>query len=304
MSEILNVTDAEYYADPGKDPTLSASIAKLLIECPSRAWLHHPRLGGVPTKSTAAMNSGTLIDEILTTDGQRIRVIESATDAKGNVVHFPRNKKLANTREQILRIEEAGHIACLSHELESAKDVARAVIAKARKMRCPIDGGRNQLALSWTETADDGTPVECRCKMDVFHRPTGVIQDIKRLANVSAGGCRRAFRQFSYDLQGAAYVSAVESCFPDLQGRARFQLICTEESEPYPLTPVDLRGSMLELGRMKWRRAVNLWARLMREKPNGDWPDYVDKPITIEPSSWELEEETFKAEEMKYDQAI
>lgn len=284
-ARVLTCSDKEYFADPCAVPSLSASIAKELILCPSKAWLHHPRLGGQPRKPTASMLDGSILDEFLTNGSARLEVIELARPAKGPAI-VPTNYKLDDTQRQRDAILAAGKVPCLVRELEEAEERAAAITDKAAAQGSPLDGER-QVAIEWTELADDGTPVLCRCRMDFF-RTSGLVQDLKLLHDVSPEGCRRAFRAFGYDLQGAAYLSAVRALMPALVGRERFQLVCAEPEPPYPVTIVDLDGGRLDLGRMKWRRAVNTWATCMR---TDTWPDYATAPISLEPSQWELENE-------------
>lgn len=284
-ARILTCSDAEYFADPCEVPSLSASIAKELIVCPSKAWLRHPRLGGKRRKPTSAMLDGSILDELLTNGSARLRVIESAQPSKGPAI-VPENYKLDDTQRQRDAILASGLVPCLPREIVEAEARAEAILRKAAAQGCALDG-RRQVALAWVELADDGTEVQCRCRMDFLH-DSGLIQDLKLSHDVSPDGCRRMFRAFGYDLQGAAYLSAVNALWPHLVGRSRFQLICAESEEPYPVTVVDLDGGRLELGQMKWRRAVNTWAQCMR---TNTWPDYTTGPISIEPSPWELESE-------------
>jgi hypothetical protein len=249
-------------------------------------------MGGAQNKQTKAMAAGSLIDELLTTDGTRVRVIVRSHDAKGTVVDDPTDRRLKQTQEQFETIQAEGQIPCLRHEYESARNVANAIRDKAAARGFPIHTGEFQVAIRWIETADDGTEVPCKCKMDVFH-PHGLVQDIKRLADCSREGVRRAVRQFGYDIQSAAYLSAVRATFAELEGRERFQLVCAEDEAPFPLSIVEMSGPMLELGNRKWRHAVNLWARLTNERPAGNWPDYSDAPMRIEPTTWELSEAEF-----------
>ena len=65
-ASILNVSESEYRADPLSVPSLSASIAKVLImESPAHAYDIHPKLGNRARKPSAAMDEGTLIHTLL-----------------------------------------------------------------------------------------------------------------------------------------------------------------------------------------------------------------------------------------------
>ena len=54
-ARLVRMPARDYHADPGETPTLSASIAKRIVnESPLHAWLKHPRLGGLPDEPTTA----------------------------------------------------------------------------------------------------------------------------------------------------------------------------------------------------------------------------------------------------------
>jgi hypothetical protein len=299
-ARILTCSDSEYYADPCDVPSLSPSIAKLLLHCPSKAWLAHPKLGGQGTDRTKAMKAGSVIDELLTTNGDRVQVVANVHTAKGDLVEYPANWNLKSAQERRDQLESEGFLPVLRHEYENAKATVAAIIAKAEAMRCPINRGVYQLAMAWTETADDGTEVQCRCKLDYCEPERGVIRDLKRLASAHPESCVRAMSAFGYDIQGAAYRRAFVANHPRLVGRESFQLICVEDKPPYPVTPVDLTGGFLALGESKWQRAVNLWARCLRDNV---WPDYVTGPVRPEPKPWMIEDEFSKGDN-EYDEAI
>ncbi len=58
----LSVPSAVYFADPAAQPSLTQSIAKILIEkSPLHAWHEHPRLGGKPDEPDDTYSSARAI---------------------------------------------------------------------------------------------------------------------------------------------------------------------------------------------------------------------------------------------------
>ena len=51
------------------------------------------------------------------------------------------------------------------------------------------------------------------------------------------------------------------------------------------ITPVELAGDYRALGLSRWRRAVNLWARCLREDR---WPGYTEGITTIAAPEWAM----------------
>jgi hypothetical protein len=45
---------------------------------------------------------------------------------------------------------------------------------------------------------------------------------------------------------------------------------------------------LLELGRRKWQRAVELWGRCAKR---GEWPGYAESVWRIEPPGWAMSED-------------
>src|SRR4051812_44666757 len=69
----------EYLSDPCERPSLSSSIASLMLQrSPAHAFAAHPRLGGHRSDPTEAMLNGTLIDSLLC--GGDTEIIESPYD--------------------------------------------------------------------------------------------------------------------------------------------------------------------------------------------------------------------------------
>src|SRR5438132_1009339 len=77
-ARFLDCTQAEYFADPCEQPSLSVSIAtELILRSPLHAWQIHPRLGGLRRPTTEAMENGTLIHALLLGKGEnRIAVLD------------------------------------------------------------------------------------------------------------------------------------------------------------------------------------------------------------------------------------
>ena len=67
-----------------------------------------------------------------------------------------------------------------------------------------------------------------------------------------------------------------------------------ETEPPYCVTPFVPSGEMLEFGRRKWARAVQLWGHcLARGTDAQHWPGYASAPVRVSPPVWamRLEEE-------------
>ena len=146
--------------------------------------------------------------------------------------------------------------------------------------------GQNECVGLWTERADDGSRVICRCRIDNWTEP--VIYDIKTTNDASGPAIERFIVDHGGDIQAAAYISAAEKSFPDLRGRVKFVNIFVEKEEPYLINVKEQSGTFLAIGRSKWRRAVNLWEKCLKEN---NWPGYSTEVTRVDAPTWAVNRE-------------
>lgn len=275
VARILNVSDDEYFSDPCSVPSLSQSIAKILItESPLHAWLRHPRLGGVPSESTKATDEGTVIHKLLLGKGTDVVVVD-APDFRTKIAQQARDEATA-----------AGKVPMIRHKYDD-------IVAAAERLRenCAKQGfhlsGESEVAIEWSEEGEEG-PVLCRGRMDHVFIDKGVIYDVKKTASANPKYLARNFVDLGYDIQSAAYPRALEKLRPDLAGRIDFVFLFLELQPPYSVIAARPDGVLREIGAARWSRAVRLWERCLRRN---EWPGYADQPITLEAPPWILTQE-------------
>jgi len=105
-----------------------------------------------------------------------------------------------------------------------------------------------------------------------------MITDLKTSRDTSPVAFARTIIAYGYDIQAAAYVSAVEHVRPEQVGRVRYQWIVAEIEEPYAVARIVPSESMMAHGRARWARALAIWERCLR---TGTWPGYEIDPPTI-----------------------
>lgn len=149
--------------------------------------------------------------------------------------------------------------------------------------------GVSEPGIVWYEPTTDGSgdEVECWGALDHWHAPTRTIYDLKIVRSAHPDACRKHLYAYGGDIQAAAYTSAVEQVHPELAGRVRFVFVFCELHSG-AVTPVTLAGDYAQLGRMRWARAVNTWARCLR---TGHWPAYVEQTIAMSAPEWAFAEE-------------
>lgn len=271
---ITGMSADEYHSDPMPTPSLSSSIAHTLISrSPLHAWSQHPRLGGVPREPTKSLDAGSLIHALLLGAGKELAILD-VDDFKTKAAREARDAARA---EGLLPIKRT--------DLDAAEAVAVQLRKRFAEYGLTFEGLK-EIVVTWSETADDGTEVLCRGMMDHFARP--VIDDLKSCRSAHPNACQRHVDGYGYAIQWAAYTSAAAKLYPDLAGRIDMRFVFFELLPPYAVTPVRLSGTFRELGERRWRRAVNTWARCLREKR---WPGYVDGWTELEAPPWALSQD-------------
>lgn len=276
-AQILDITPDAYHRDPCEVPALSASIAKVLVDkSPAHAWLEHPRLGGQRSDPTRAMDAGTVLHRMIL--GKGAEVVE--------VPHADYRTKAAQTARD--EAKAAGKTPMLSHELAGLREACERITERLHALGIHLEG-RSEVAVTWEEPVFmSNALVQCRAMFDHTYLDDGVIFDLKKCVSANPGDLQRVITSYGYDIQHAAYTSAMRAVRPDVAGRERFTFIFVEAEPPYAVTPVRLTGEFRELGQKRWDRAVRTWHRCTTENR---WPAYVDGIVDIEPAPWAMARE-------------
>jgi hypothetical protein len=170
-ARILEVTDAAYHADPCASPSLSSSIAHILVtQSPRHGWLAHPRLGGQQRASTPQMDEGSILHKLLLGKGAQFEMV-MADDWRTNAAKA--------SRAEIL---EAGRIPILAHKFEALKAAAERIAKNAAYQGFPIKGDA-EVAIEFVDCADRKREREvlCRCRIDMI-AAGHVLLDVKKVA--------------------------------------------------------------------------------------------------------------------------
>lgn len=282
---VLAMDPAEYHRDEFFDvPTLSASTATTIVtRSPLHAYLRHPRLGNAPRETTPAQERGTLVHSMVLGVGPRVAVIE-ANDY--------RTKAAQEARDAA---REAGDIPMLSREWDDVQAMVSAIQANIQALGFTLDGESEAVAL-WEEQSQAG-PVKVRGMMDHLFLEQGIVLDLKTCRNAHPSEIAKHMIRYGYDVQWAAYTSALRHLRPDLAGREQMLFLFVESEAPYCVTPCKPDGSMRELGEARWARAVETWSRCLE---SGRWPAYSDVVMDIAAPAWALQQEEMEGEGFEF----
>lgn len=277
-ARILNVSFNEYHRDPLPEPSLSKSIAKLMLSpsCPRRAWAAHPRLGGYTGPRTRAQDEGTIIHMLLLGKGDDVVEID-ADSYRTNAAKAARDAA-----------EACGKIPVLAERMGEIKDAANHLREELAQGGY-VFNGQSEVPFTWRERLYcSDVEVTCRGMFDHLFLSEGVAWDLKKVASAHPDECAKHIANYAGDIQHAAYLSGLVKLNPRIR-RPDFVFLFVEIEPPYCWTAVRLDGQFRALGQAKWDRAVRLWHEcISRGKEAQHWPGYADGVATVSPKPWEL----------------
>lgn len=268
----------EYHNDPCKAPSLSSSVASVLVsQSPAHAYAVHPRLGGHKRAPTKEMETGSLIHRLFLGKGPELRIV-AAKDW--------RTQAAKDAREEA---RENGQIPVLRHKLDEAERTAGKLRQKynALELGLELDEADRECVVTWQSDTAHG-PVWCRCRIDALWRKRATALDLKTTGSAHPKAIAKSCASFGYAIQEAAYREAMCALERDMLGRERFLFVFAELEPPFAMTPADLSGAFRDLGAQQWDRAKDTWAWCLK---NDRWPEYGPAIARIEPPSWAMAQE-------------
>ena len=259
-----------YHSDPAPKPSLSRSIAKLLIEAsPAHAYAQHPRLGGAaptgPASGDGTMDLGSAVHAMFLEGQDKVAVIP-----------FPSYQTNAakELRDDALR---EGKIPLKSKDYAYALNVVEALEEFRLKTGYFKDGKAEQTVVwdegdHWARARIDWLPDD----------PAAPLLDLKTTGGLAtvAGWGRNCF-QFGADIQAAMYPRGVEFVRGEAPDDMLFVVI--ETAPPFAIRTFGLDPVAIDVGRAKAAAARAAWVQCMQAQ---QWPGYPLTPDWIMPPPW------------------
>lgn len=265
-----------YHADPCPVPSLSQSIAKVLIDrSPLHAAAAHPRLTKPAAedeeveKYVKAKVVGDAAHKIMIGRGKDLAVGKFA-DWRGKEAKAFKDEALAAGKTPILD----AHLAA-AHKIVFA---GREQIDLHQERDC-FQQGAGEVALIWQEG-----PIWFRCLVDWLHDDLLTADDYKTTAMSVAPhviGMRAA--DAGWHIQAAMIERGLDALDPDNAGRRRFRFIAQEQDEPHALNVMLMTEHWLTMGRKQLQHAVDQWGACLA---SGNWPGYPPFAVTPEFPGW------------------
>lgn len=281
MSELqamrIDVPETEYHADPCEAPSLSSSLAKVLLSrSPLHAWHTHPRLGHGEREDKDTYDRGHLLHKLVLGKGREVEVIE-ASDYR---------TKAAQEAKAIARADNK--IPVLRDKYDEAVVAAGVIVDRLKRIGIELSG-ESEVQIAWQELSNHG-PVWCRAMIDhvIEDGDRAIIYDLKSCASAHTSACAKAILNYGYDVQQAAYTRALRALRPSLR-TVDFVFLFAEHQAPHGVNPGRLDDTLRMRGEEAWTRAVIDFGENCREP--GEWPGYTKSIVTFEAPGWLLANE-------------
>jgi hypothetical protein len=263
------IVPSDYHADPCPEPSLTQSIAKILLErSPRHAWTAHPRLNhDWEEDNDKKFDLGNVAHalvlgcgkdfEILPFDDYRTKAAQQARDAA----------------------HEAGTIAILQHQFEQASEMVQAA---RHQIQSHEDAdvlndttGQAEVMLAWQE---DG--IWFRALVDWLHDDLRTVDDYKTtLMSVAPHVIGIRAEAAGWHIQAAFIERGLNILDPKNIGKRKFRFIAQETDKPHALTVMHMDEHWLTMGHKQVDIAAAIWRRCIK---CDSWPGYPAKGIVPE----------------------
>ncbi len=266
---VYDIPAAAYHADPAPEPSLSASIAKVLIgRTPRHAWMKHPRLNpGFVNEHKTEFDIGTAAHALLLEGESGVAVVDADSY---------RTKAAREMRDAAYA---AGKTPLLPHQLvdvEAMVAAARVQLA-AHEVGDVFTDGQPEMSLVWQEGG-----IWCRCRLDWLPEAGRVFYDYKTTTSANPDAWQRRLFDLGYDVQAAFYLRGIHEVL-GIEA-AEFRFVVQEKAPPYALSVVALTPGALALGEAKVHRAIEIWRDCLRADR---WPGYPADICYVDAPAWE-----------------
>ncbi len=267
---VYDIPAAAYHADPAPEPSLSSSVAKILIgRTPRHAWMAHPRLNpDHAEENKVEFDIGTAAHALLLEGESGVTVVDADSY---------RTKAAKEARDAAYT---AGRTPLLPHQLvdvEAMVAAARVQLEAHEVAGQAFKDGKPEQTLVWQEAG-----IWLRCRLDWLPIANRPFYDYKTTTNAHPDTWQRRLFENGYDVQAAFYLRGIREALGT--ENAEFRFVVQEVKPPYALSVVALTPAALALGDAKAHRAIEMW----RDCLSADrWPGYPNDVAYLDAPVWE-----------------
>lgn len=276
------VRAADYHADCAESPSLSSSLAKVLIDAtPRHAWTAHPKLNpDFEHEEDSKFDMGSVVHEMILGAGGGFMVVDAA-DWRTKIAQEQRNAARAEGATALLRQQanDAAKMTSVVFDRLSAIEEARPLFGSRGSIGGLVNG-RPERVLIWRDVGG----ALCRSMIDWQGPSETEIWDLKTTAiRLNDDSIQKQIINLGYDLSAAFYLRGLSQLKPELAGRFRFRWVFVEAEAPFEVRVVEPSAEMLEMGDRKAALAIEKWRRCLSAN---EWPGYAPTVTRVESPTW------------------
>lgn len=251
----------DYFADCAPEPSLTQSIAKILIDkSPSHARLQHPKLNPdfhEPFEYDKALAIGNAAHKLLIGRGKEVCVIEANDFRKDDA---------KATRDAAI---EQGYTPILAKHMRAAHDLVKAARAQLKTigLENAFEWGHGEAVVVWQENG-----IWLRSMIDWIDNVGLVYYDLKTSGMSAAPhSVPNVMASAGWPIQAAMQERGLDAVEPKDAGRRTFMFVMVENTEPYALTVNEMSEAVMTIGRKQIDHAIRIWRTCIE---SGEWPAY------------------------------
>lgn len=264
LAGVYDISEAEYHADPVEGGSLSASGAKLLMECPEK-FAYRQQHGSVHRDY---FDFGKAAHALVLGAGAPIAVLPF-NDFRSGDAKAARDEAYERGETPMLESQYAVVKAM-------ADKIAQHPIASAL---LNLERGKPEQTVIWHDRIWRRALVDFMPNLDTDGRL--IVTDYKTCADASAQAFSRSAASYGYHQQDAWYLDGVRA----VSGRTdvAFVFVAQEKEAPYVVNVIELTDSFRRIG--AWRNEIAV-DRYIAGMASGRWPAYSTEVERVDAPRW------------------
>lgn len=267
-----------YHRDPAPEPSLSSTLAKLIIgKSPAHAWTASPRLNpDWQPEIKETFDIGTAAhSEVLGVGAGMVAYPLDVLASNG----------AASTKEAKAWAEEqraAGRVPLKADVVDAVSVMADAVRSRLAVMKITLDPSRSEMvALAqrdgiWCRALIDNAPID----------PRQPLYDLKTCTDASVDACIRQIVNYGYAIQAAHYLETWKAATGEDR---RFRFVFVEKAPPHEVAVIELydkpgdEADWMGVALAQTAEARRIWRQCL---DSGSWPGYPAQIAVVGAPAW------------------
>lgn len=270
---VYQMTAEEYHADCCETPSLSCSIAKVLIsKSPLHAWLQHARLSpNAVSKEKESFDIGSAAHALLLEGIDRMAVLPF-DDYRTSAAKAARDAARLTGKHPVLEAK--------SFLIRNMIEIARQAFLECADIGYAWEDGKPEQVIIWRDRGG----IMCRMRADWLSSDLDCIVDYKSTTDSAPSVFNRQISRMNYHIQDAFYRRGLSA----ITGREnRFFFMAQELEEPFACSFHAVAPSLSSIADDLVERAIVTFAGCLQ---NDVWPGYTRRVHYAEAETWQLRE--------------